>query len=119
MNNKEKYLHKILDKVVESCSYVIGNKRLSITKEDILGKSRNENVVMSRCIAVAMMIQVGFSITTCAGLFGRTAPAIRHIIQLDRQFAQTSMVYRIANRQADRCCKKLREEENEDEEDNS
>ena len=51
MNNKEKYLHKILDTVVESCSY-IGGGRLSITKEDILGKSRNENVVMARCIAV-------------------------------------------------------------------
>ena len=38
MNNKEKYLHKILDAVVESCSY-IGGGRLSITKEDILSKS--------------------------------------------------------------------------------
>ena len=55
MNNKEKYLHKILDAVVESCNYMSGSK-LSITKEDILGKSRNENVVMTRCIAVAMMI---------------------------------------------------------------
>ena len=103
MNNKEKYLHKILDAVVESCSYICGCN-LSITKEDVLGKSRNENVVMTRCIAVAMMIQVGFSITTCAGLFGRTTPAIRHMIQLDRQFEQTSMVYRIANRQATEVC---------------
>ena len=114
MNNKEKYLHKILDAVVESCSY-IGGGRLSITKEDILGKSRNENVVMTRCIAVAMMIQVGFSVTTCAGLLGRTTPAIRHMIQLDRQFAQTSMVYRIANRQADRRCKRIDDEEDEEE----
>ena len=49
MNNKEKYLHKILDVVVESCNY-IGGGRLFITKEDILSKSRNENVVMIRCI---------------------------------------------------------------------
>ena len=115
MNNKEKYLHKILDAVVESCNY-IGGGRLSITKEDILGKSRNENVVMTRCIAVAMMIQVGFSVTTCAGLLGRTTPAIRHMIQLDRQFAQTSMVYRIANRQADRRGKRMKDEEDGDEE---
>ena len=115
MNDKEKYLNKILDAVVESCSYMGGSK-LSITKEDILGKSRNENVIMTRCIAVAMMIQVGFSVTTCSGLFGRTTPAIRHIIQLDRQFVQTSMVYRIANRQADRRCKRMKDEEDEDEE---
>lgn len=37
MNNKEKYLNKILDAVVESCSYMSGG-RFSITKEDILGK---------------------------------------------------------------------------------
>lgn len=49
MNDKEKYLHKIFDAVVESCSY-IGGDRLSTTKEDILGKSRNENAVMTRCI---------------------------------------------------------------------
>ena len=115
MNDKEKYLNKILDVVVESCNYISGGK-LSITKEDILGKSRNENVVMTRCIAVTMMIQVGFSVTTCAGLFGRTTPAIRHMIQLDRQFAQTSMVYRIANRQADRRCKRMKDKEDEDEE---
>lgn len=47
MNDKEKYLHKILYSVVGSCSY-IGGGRLSITKEDIFGKSRNENVVMTR-----------------------------------------------------------------------
>lgn len=111
MNNKEKYLHKILDKVVESCSYVVGEKNLTITKEDILGKSRNENVVMTRCIAVAMMIQAGFSITTCAGLMNRTNPAIRHMIQLDRQLSQTSKVYRIANRQAVRECRELEEED--------
>ena len=34
MNNKEKYLHKILDAVVESCSYIDSGK-LFISKEDI------------------------------------------------------------------------------------
>ena len=43
MNNKEKYLHKILDAVVESCSY-IGGGRLSITKEDII-KVANKIVI--------------------------------------------------------------------------
>lgn len=47
---KKKYLHKILDAVMESCIYIGGGK-LSITKEDIFGKIRNENVVMTRCIA--------------------------------------------------------------------
>lgn len=38
MNNKEKYLHKILGAVVESCSY-IGGDRLSTTREEICGKN--------------------------------------------------------------------------------
>lgn len=113
MNNKEKYLNRILDKVVECCSYAVGGGNISITKEDILGKSRNENVVMTRCIAVAMMIQAGFTITTCAELMHRTSPAIRHMVQLDRQFSQTSRVYRIANRQAGRKCNEIEEEDEE------
>ena len=42
----KKYLYKILDVVVESCSYMGGSK-FSITKEDILGKIRNENIIMT------------------------------------------------------------------------
>ena len=53
MNNKEKYLHKILDAVVESCSYICGCN-LSITKEDVLGKSRNENVYWADITAFTM-----------------------------------------------------------------
>ena len=45
MNNKEKYLHKILDAVVESCSYIRGEKPL-ITKEDILDKFFSINKIM-------------------------------------------------------------------------
>ena len=111
MNNKQKYLNKILDVCVKCCAYVMNDGNTSITKEDILGKSRNENVVMTRCIAVVMMIQAGFTITTCAELMNRTSPAIRHMVQLDRQFAQTSRVYRIANRQAGRRCSELEEED--------
>lgn len=111
MNNKEKYLHKILDRVVKCCSYVVGEKNLTITKEDILGKSRNENVVMARCIAVSMMLQAGFSVTTCSEFMSRTAPAIRHMIQLDRQLSHTSKVYRIASRETVRECRELKEED--------
>ena len=73
MNKKQEYLNKILDVCVKCCGYVMRNGNLSLTKEDVLGKNRNENVVMTRCIAVAMMVQAGFSITTCAGLMGRTS----------------------------------------------
>lgn len=114
MNKKQEYLEKILDICIRSCSYVMHNGKLSITRSDVLGRSRNENVVMTRCIAVAMLVQAGFSITTCAGLMGRTSPAIRHMMQLDRQMNRTSKVYRIANKEAMRECRELKEEDDDD-----
>ena len=110
MNKKQEYLNKILDVCVKCCGYVL-NGKLSITKEDILGKNRNENVVMTRCIAVSMLLQAGFSITTCSEFMSRTAPAIRHMIQLDRHLSSTSKVYRIASREVSRECRGLKEED--------
>ena len=111
MNRKQEYLYKIVDICVKCCGYALSNGKLSITREDILGKNRNENVVMTRCIAVSMMLQAGFSVTTCSAFMSRTAPAIRHMIQLDRQLSHTSKVYRIASREAVRGCRELKEEE--------
>lgn len=59
MNRKQEYLNKIVDICVKCCGYALSNGKLSITREDILGKNRNENVVMTRCIAVSMMLRPG------------------------------------------------------------
>ena len=114
MNDKEKLFRNIVEAAASSSSYVCCGKQ-DITAEDIYGKSRKENVSLARNIAVSLLIAFGFTISSCSIMLNRTTPAIRHMIQLDRQFAQTSMDYRIANRQADRRCKRIEDEEDEDE----
>ena len=38
----------------------------SITREDVVGKSREENVVLTRCLVVEQMVHAGFTISTIA-----------------------------------------------------
>lgn len=63
MNDKEKELWRVIDNVIKCCAIELQNGELSITREDVLGKSRAENLVMARCMVVEQMIHAGFSIT--------------------------------------------------------
>lgn len=101
MNDKEKELWRILDNTIKCCAVeVAGTDTLSITRADVLGKSRAENLVMTRCILAAQLQHAGYSITTIAGLLNRTVPAVRHLIRMDRDYTDTSRAYRIASAQA-------------------
>lgn len=44
----------------------------SITREDVVGKSREENVVLTRCLVVEQMVHAGFTISTIAFILNRT-----------------------------------------------
>jgi hypothetical protein len=77
MNDKEKELWRVIDNVIKCCAIELPNGELSITREDVLGKSRAENLVMTRCMVVEQMIHAGFSITTTATVLNRTVPAVR------------------------------------------
>ena len=97
MNNKESELHRIIDIAVKCCATQIDDKgTMSLTKEDVLGKNRTENVVMTRCILVCLILHEGYSISTIAQLLNRTIPAIRHLEKLSNTFFKTSRAYRIA-----------------------
>lgn len=52
MNDKEKELWRVIDNVIKCCAIELQNGELSITREDVLGKSRAENLVMARCMVV-------------------------------------------------------------------
>ena len=104
MNNKEKLFYQILETVAKCCSYTLKDGRQSITVADILGRSRKENVQLTRNIAVSMLIAVGFTVSTCAVMMHRSPPAIRSMVRADRQMQETSMVYRMAARQARTQC---------------
>ena len=48
MNDKEKELWRVIDNVIKCCAIELPDGKLSITREDVLGKSRAENLVMAR-----------------------------------------------------------------------
>ena len=100
MNDKEKELWRVIDNVIKCCAIELPNGELSITREDVLGKSRAENLVMTRCMVVEQMIHAGFSITTIATVLNRTVPAVRHLCKMAYTYISTSRVYRLATAQA-------------------
>lgn len=97
MNDKEKELWRVIDNVIKCCAIELPNGELSITREEILSKSRAENLVMTRCMVVEQMIHAGFSITT---VLNRTVPAVRHLCKMAYTYIGTSRVYRLATAQA-------------------
>ncbi|MDY5335536.1 MAG: hypothetical protein SPG97_02135, partial [Bacilli bacterium] len=54
----------------------------SISREDIIGKSREENVVMARALVVEQMVHAGFTITSIAYILNRTVQATRHLFKM-------------------------------------
>lgn len=104
MNNKESELYRILDKVIECCATRVDDNRMSVTKEDVLGRSRAENVVMTRCVLVYQIVGAGYSTTTAAQLLHRDTHTIRHLLELGYNYQTTSKAYRIANAEATLKC---------------
>lgn len=106
MNAKDTYLWKIIDQVINCCaSNIVGDK--PITRDDVLGKSRCENIVMTRTILVSQIIAAGFSTTTTALLLQRDVHSIRHLIRLNDRLMKSSKAYRIAYEEADKQCKDI------------
>ena len=101
MNDKEKLLYAILDNTIKCCAVEVqGTGTLSISRDDVLGKSKAENLVMTRCILATQLHRSGYSTTTIVGLLNRTVPAIRHLLKMDGGYIETSRAYRIASAQA-------------------
>ena len=106
MNDKQQALNQIVDIVVECCAFDV-NGAQSMTREQLLGKSRNENFVMSRCILAHMILSAGYSVSTAALLMNRSPQAIRHMIEVGHQYIQTSRAFRLANAECTLRCKEI------------
>ncbi len=100
MNKKEELIWFIIDNVIKCCAITKPDNSLSITREDIVGKSREENIVMSRCIVVEQMVHAGFSISTIAIIINRTVQATRYLLKLSTQYYETSRAFRLATSEA-------------------
>lgn len=104
MNDKDYELNRIISIVVNCCKSSIWSDK-SMTREDLLGKSKNENVCMARAILVSQLINAGFTISTISGLLRRTAQGIRHIIKSNYSLLKSSRAYKIASGEVEAKCR--------------
>lgn len=77
MNKKEELIWKVIDNVISCCAVTRIDGTKSITREDVVGKSREENVVLTRCLVVEQMVHAGFTISTIAFILNRTVQATK------------------------------------------
>lgn len=108
MNDKEKTIYQVLDIVVDCCSMDIDG-RPSVSAEDVLGKSRQSNIVLTRCIFITQMLFLGYTTATIALLLHRSETAIRHLLEVAHQSRLTSKAYRLAEAEATLRCKNIKE----------
>lgn len=66
MNKKEELIWRVIDNVISCCAVTRIDGAKSITREDVVGKSREENVVLTRCLVVEQMVHAEFTISTIA-----------------------------------------------------
>ena len=104
MNEKDYELDRIVSVVIDCTKSSIWSDN-SITKEDLLGKSKNENVCMARAILVSQLINAGFTISAISGLLRRTAQGIRHIIKANYSLLKSSRAYKIASGEVEEKCR--------------
>lgn len=100
INKKETLIWSIIDNVIVACDIPRADGTHSITREDIVSKSREENVVMARALVVEQMIHAGFTITSIAYILNRTVQATRHLFKMSTEFYQTSRAFRLATSEA-------------------
>ena len=70
-----------------------------ITIDDILSKSRKETYVIIKCLFVNKAIKEGYRIDIIAKFLNRTPSTIRHLINISKDYYDTSKLYRDVEQQ--------------------
>lgn len=100
MNKKEELIWKVIDNVISCCAVTRIDGVKSISREDVVGKSREENVVITRCLVVEQMVHAGFTISTIAFILNSTVQATRHLLKMSADYYETSRAFRLATSEA-------------------
>lgn len=100
INKKEELIWKVIDNVISCCAVTRIDGAKSITREDVVGKSREENVVLTRCLVVEQMVHAGFTISTIAFILNRTVQATRHLLKMSNDYYESSRAFRLATSEA-------------------
>lgn len=96
MNEKNSAIYEILKIVVDECTGEINNDAV-VTKEDVLGKSKRENVIITRCLFVAQLRCAGFTESDIAAILGRQKRAVHEILAKAYEYKKKSKIFRITD----------------------
>lgn len=99
MNNKDDQLLRIVDAVVRCCATQFDGRK-TVSVESVIGKSRNENVVMTRAMAVGMLLSAGYTTTTVSLFLNRSVQNIRYLLLQNQRYKKCSKAYIVSLEEA-------------------
>lgn len=106
MNDKESVFYKVISIVVDCCATNIdGVKNISI--EDVLGKNRLENVVLTRQIVVMQLLAFGYTKTTMSQILHCTQANVRKLLSDGYSNLAENKSFRLAYSEATIKCKEI------------
>ena len=95
MNDKQKMLDAIIDIVVECCDVRYDGKSI-ITREDVLGKSKRENAVLTRSLLALQLKHEGYTVDTIAMILDRNSDTVRDLIANGYSLISSNKAFRRA-----------------------
>lgn len=106
MNDINKEINRIIDTVIECSKSVVSHEHMSVTREEVLGRSRKENAIRVRCLIAYFLYNDGLSITTIGQILGKSSRAVRYKLSLHENYYTSSNIFRIVHAQIVRKLKK-------------
>ena len=97
MNDKERELYRIVDIVIACCAMDGNEEEL---RKKVLGGSRDDNTVLTRCMMARMLAFAGYSNATIALLLHKDQRSVRNMLESARDFRKARRSYRIAEDEA-------------------
>lgn len=92
MNDINREITRIIETVIEHSMTEIGHEHMSITKTEVLGKSRKENAIRVRCLVTHFLFKHGLSLTTIGMILGKSVQAIRNKLAMHDDYYRQSAI---------------------------
>lgn len=106
MNIKDRLLSSTINIVIDGCKSQMWNDS-DITKENVLGQSKNENVCLARAILVDVLIEAGYTKTSIARILKRTTKGVGYLLKSNYLLLKTSRLYRIVKEDISAKCRSI------------
>ncbi|MBQ0113426.1 MAG: hypothetical protein KBT03_09875 [Bacteroidales bacterium] len=98
MNEKTNEFHRIVAIVVECCK--MENQDREELKQKVVGNSREEHIIIMRCMLARLLAFAGFTNTSIGIVLHKTPQSVRHLLDLARDLRNHNRMYRLAEDQS-------------------